>query len=294
MGYENAPYTETPFDSIAVTAVNTAMLLSRSGIVPFAEIAAAAQSIWCAEHAVPPESIDVRTNAPGIEVRYRLGSLLTRQATQVLDIAAGLSPRGITCAVEHPDRTYVELELPIISRLKRRVFESIAGAEIPRDPPANWHQVEGSALDLSAREQAAHYFNPAKPLAITSEGLLHYLPHDQKAQVARNIAVLLRANPESAWYTDMPLWKGITDKDSAMAVTTSNQTGISVASNRFETHAEVESFLGQCGLEVRDRHWYTEPSLVDQLSSLKNVGLSRQAFIEINQPWSMYEITAAH
>lgn len=115
---------QTPFDDIAVTAINNAMLMEYSGILLFKEISESSQTIWAAgNHYAQPNSIQPKVNAPGIEVRYRLGNLLTKGASQVLDIAAGLTPRGLTMTTENQNCTYVELDLPIIIKMKKRICE---------------------------------------------------------------------------------------------------------------------------------------------------------------------------
>jgi O-methyltransferase involved in polyketide biosynthesis len=96
------------------------------------------------------------------------------EVQQVLEVAAGLSPRGLRFARRHPrELFYVEGDLPAMARRKR---EALARTE---EPAGSHHLVvEIDALadhgPRSLADVAARFFDPARGLAIITEGLLNY------------------------------------------------------------------------------------------------------------------------
>lgn len=276
-------------DRITVTAINNTKVMAFTGIPLYAEIAEIASETWAVgDHEVQPQLIEPRVNAPGMEVRYRLATALTSNADQVLDIAAGLTPRGLTTATENPDKTYVELDLPVTIDLKTSVMQVLEDRGLATKPD-NLHLEAGNALTPEAVQQAARHFDPDKPVAVTSEGLLHYLSHNEKAALAANIRAVLETHG-GVWYTDMPVQRPTPQRDSQMASTTSQQTGRSVAANRFADETTARQFFTEQRLEVKRLHSYVEPGLIDSLTSPAAVGLTRQEFIARNQLWSLWEI----
>jgi O-methyltransferase involved in polyketide biosynthesis len=271
-----------------------ALLMRYSGIPLCEAIGDVAQELWAADqHTHQPLLIEPRVNAPGIELRYRMGTHLTTGAAQVLDIASGLTPRGLHLTPEDPDLTYVEFDLPLMIDLKTRVIAELTHRQLAYQP-ANLHLEAGNALETTSLQRvAAYHFDAAQPTIVTTEGLLHYLTHPQKAQLARGIGSILLAHPDSVWYTDMPVQQGVAQQNSPLARTTSARTGRNVPANRFATPEEAMSFFDDSGLTVVARHSYVTPWLVDALISPAVVGLSRDELIRLNRPWSMYEIRRA-
>jgi O-methyltransferase involved in polyketide biosynthesis len=99
--------------------------------------------------------------------------------SQVIEVAAGLSPRGWRFADRYRDRlTYVEADLPAMAARKRRALERIGSL-------SDHHRVvELDALAPSDLTQPANLAAVAgqldgdRGLAIITEGLLGYLPTD--------------------------------------------------------------------------------------------------------------------
>jgi uncharacterized protein (DUF952 family)/O-methyltransferase involved in polyketide biosynthesis len=130
------------------------------------------------------------------EVRARSidAALATLGATRVLEIASGLSMRGLAMA-ERANMHYLDTDLPAIAAVKADL--------VPRlhpGPLTGELRVEAlDALDARAFATAVGEVPPGS-LAVVQEGLLVYLDPDEKARLAASIrqALLSRGG---AWVT---------------------------------------------------------------------------------------------
>ena len=207
---------------------------------------------------------------PQIEARYKLVSKLIKEKfpQQVLEIAAGLSPRGLE-TTGNPDIEYVEVDLPGIISQKRKIVDAIK-------PQTNLHLEIGNALSLESLQTAVSYLDRAKPLVIVNEGLLRYLSFKEKAVVARNIHFLL-SQFGGVWITpDITLANIIKVENSV----TQNQTekahalvGTNVENNSFESIEKAQEFFENLGFTV-ERHSFME--VIDELVSPKRLGQTQQ------------------
>ncbi|OTG83991.1 class I SAM-dependent methyltransferase [Acinetobacter sp. ANC 4648] len=84
---------------------------------------------------------------------------------QVLEIAAGLSPRGWWFRKNYPAIDYRELDLPDMAKTKQDALKQI---------DANSPDVLSADLFTSDFKTAFDEFDPTKPLVIISEGLINY------------------------------------------------------------------------------------------------------------------------
>ncbi|HEY1835479.1 MAG TPA: class I SAM-dependent methyltransferase [Candidatus Saccharimonadales bacterium] len=192
--------------------------------------------------------------APELEARYKLVDKLLRQTgiTQVLELAAGLSPRGLIMAGGDPTVQYAELELLDMIAMKRRILGDIA------ELPENLHLIAGNALRLKDLRQATADFDVAMPLAIVNEGLLRYLNFDEKAQIARNVHAVLELFG-GAWITcDTTPKKFLAVQDSVtkpgMNDRLSKTSGKDFNNTMFEDLNHAKRFFGELGfsLEVHE------------------------------------------
>ena len=96
------------------------------------------------------------------------------QITQIVEIAAGLSPRGWDFASRYGERiTYVEADLAPMAQRKRRLLER-AGLTSPQHRVVSLDALADSG-PLSLRDLAAS-LDSSQGLAIVTEGLLNYFP----------------------------------------------------------------------------------------------------------------------
>ncbi len=102
----------------------------------------------------------------------------------VVEIGAGLSPRGLTFARRNPDLLYIEGDLPHMVEAKRR---ALSGTRLPPNyllAPVDLLE-PGFAAMLPAKPV------PGRPLAVITEGVTDYLDFGQKRLAFENIARLI-------------------------------------------------------------------------------------------------------
>lgn len=125
------------------------------------------------------------------------------EISQVVEIAAGLSPRGWNFARRFGDRiAYVETDLPDMATHKRRLLEGAGLATAG-------HRIVG--LDALADAgpgslaQLADGLDRSQGLAIVTEGLLNYFPTDAVVGMWRRFATTLRRFPRGLYLSDLHL-----------------------------------------------------------------------------------------
>ncbi|MEW6776262.1 MAG: hypothetical protein AB1405_08210 [Bdellovibrionota bacterium] len=101
----------------------------------------------------------------------------------VLEVGAGLSPRGLTFARERPGMTYVEADLPHMVAEKRR---RLGNTSLPPNYHLTTIDLLGNGLGLSIKPKQGQ-----KLLAIT-EGVTDYLTMEEKKAAWRNLSSFLR------------------------------------------------------------------------------------------------------
>jgi O-methyltransferase involved in polyketide biosynthesis len=191
--------TARDFSTISPSAKSLLMVKAQTS-VPFAR--EAAELLWGAEAvAEARRETESAPNGPGrrrhFELRARSidDAIADRGATRILELAAGLSFRGLDLAARRPDITYVDSDLPDIAALKADLASRLHGAPLlgtllvrPLD-----------ALDRDAFRATAALFPPGD-LAIVQEGLLMYLDEREKAALAATVREILLERG-GAWIT---------------------------------------------------------------------------------------------
>jgi O-methyltransferase involved in polyketide biosynthesis len=120
---------------------------------------------------------------------------------QVVELAAGLSPRGLELTRRHPDLTYVEVDLPGMARRKAALLQD-KGAD-----PARHRAVDADVLD--DRAVATIFSGPTSLLdpgvgtAVVTEGLVNYFPRETVLGLWRRIARELRRFPSGRYLSDL-------------------------------------------------------------------------------------------
>jgi O-methyltransferase involved in polyketide biosynthesis len=181
------------------------------------------------------------------ESRYTLINELLIQSgiTQVLELAAGWNPRGLTFAKQNNFGIYVDSDLGGIVDYKPQILSSTG--HIPKNLIIRSVDAT-SASDFAA---VSSLFDSTKPVAVISEGLMSYLTMEQKEAVARTIHGLL-AKHGGIWLTNgiVPKVAGLDDSRKSWK-NVNSITGVSREALKFETTEQLNHFMNCIGLSVK-------------------------------------------
>jgi len=103
-----------------------------------------------------------------------------QRSDYVLEVAAGLSPRGWSMAEANPDMTYVEGDLPDLVAAKRAWLD-------PVQLPQNYHLMPLDVLDATFPDRLPAATDRQAEAVVATEGLMDYLTHEQKRIAWSNI-----------------------------------------------------------------------------------------------------------
>lgn len=138
--------------------------------------------------------------------RHRaIDTLLTRAIEQrgirqVIEVAAGLSPRGWRFVRRHPQLTYIDADLPGMTARKQRALGRMGPDQkrhLVRELDALLEDGPGSLAAVAGE------LDPQAGLAIITEGLLPYLPTDQVTTMWQRFATTLSAFAGGAYISDI-------------------------------------------------------------------------------------------
>ena len=254
--------------------------------IPFTKEIASASGAEKDFQTLAGKSADFMTqSAFNLEARYKTTDQIIARyhITQVLEIAAGLSPRGLAMT-ENPDVVYVATDLPEILEQEKAIAESIlAKSNIHR---SNLYYQVANALDRESLLQAAIPFQSGKPIAIITEGLLPYLTSAEKETLACNIHALLRQY-DGIWITPdvhtKQLLKFFSQADDTMQQRMQNVSGATerdIEKNTFEDENDVRRFFTNAGFTIEE---YSYSNVLEDLSSVKLSKFKREEILEILQ-----------
>ena len=139
--------------------------------------------------------------------RHRIIDHLLDQAVadgtvgQVVELAAGLSPRGLELTRRHPDLTYVEVDLPQMAARKQEVLRR-KGADASRHRAVTADVLDDRAFSAVFTGRSS-MLDPARGTAVVTEGLLNYFPREPVLGLWRRTARELRRFPEGRYYSDL-------------------------------------------------------------------------------------------
>ena len=182
------------------------------------------------------------------DARFRAVTRLVKEkaATQVLELAAGLSPRGAELAPR--GIVYVEADLAESITLKREVVTAMLGSV-----PKNLHLCAASAIDREQLLSCCVPFAAGQPVAVTTEGLLRYLTFEEKAMVAANVHEILQRYG-GWWITpDIHLRTWAQRQTPTHRQAELKTLGRSLDANYFEDFDHARQFFERCGFAVDSR-----------------------------------------
>lgn len=158
-----------------------------------------------------PNAIAKRINRPTLDgmllARHRVIDLRLRQAIdageidQIVEVAAGLSPRGWRFRNRYGDRiTYVEADLPGMLANKRRILTALGG-ETPHH-----RTVEIDALadaGPASIDAICDSLDRTRGTAIITEGLINYFDTPTVLAMWRRFATALARFPRNLYLSDL-------------------------------------------------------------------------------------------
>lgn len=233
------------FSRVSSTALLPVFSRGECTDIPFArEMLAPLQ----AQFGEPFSQEELSRYASFFEARFKSvsGILEEQHARQILELAAGYSPRGMDFS--RRGALYVEADLPDMIEQKRALIVAVLGAI-----PENLKLCKASVLDREQLREACSFFR-TEPVAVTTEGLLRYLTFPEKAQLAANVRNILDAYGGS-WITpDIHLRQWIPERaNNNFHQRLEAGLGRNVDPNYFDDLAHARRFFEECGFQVEER-----------------------------------------
>ncbi|MGH2868481.1 MAG: class I SAM-dependent methyltransferase [Solirubrobacteraceae bacterium] len=198
-------------DTISPTAHYTGYVWSRNGLSHPALVTnegrllfSSLEPVMLASRTVGGPTLQHYLLARHLAIDARLKAAIeSDQVTQVIEVAAGLSPRGWRFAARYGDRlTYIEADLPAMAARKRRALErmgSLGEHHQVRDVDALRDQ---GPLSLGA---LAGELDSGAGLAIITEGLLGYVSPTDLEALWRRFATVLGGFVVGRYLSDLHL-----------------------------------------------------------------------------------------
>lgn len=119
------------------------------------------------------------------------------KATQVVEIAAGLSQRGAVFSKD-PAVRYVEIDLPRMVAVKRHLLaRSDLGTQILQRPNLTLAEADVRDADLTP------YIDASGPACIVAEGLFMYLTAEEQRSLLRRVVEALAKAPSGTFVFDL-------------------------------------------------------------------------------------------
>jgi O-methyltransferase involved in polyketide biosynthesis len=216
--------------------------------------------------------------SPYWEARYKATDRIITQRgiTQILEVAAGLSPRGLAMT-ENPDVVYVVTDLPQILDQEKAIAEAIL-ARLNSSRP-NLHFETANALDPESLLRASTVFGSDRPVAIVTEGLLPYLNREEKTVLASNIYELFRryrgvwvaSDVHTRQYWEATLW--LDEKRRERHNRIASSTGSDLESNLFADENDLRSYFDKAGFQIEE---YQYSNMIQDLSSPRLLNLDQE------------------
>jgi O-methyltransferase involved in polyketide biosynthesis len=237
------------FRRVSVTALIPAFARGENTQIPWAkEMLAVLRDRGASLSDSPWPDPGLRGYAPFFEVRFRAVSRLLEEkgATQVLELAAGFSPRGLDLAQRGV--VYVEADLAESTARKREIVTAILGSV-----PKNLHLSAASVVDRAQLLACCSPFSSGRPVAVTTEGLLRYLTFEEKTVLAANVHEILRRYG-GWWITpDIHLKTWALRRSPVHRQNEQERLGRNLDSNYFEDVDHARRFFEACGFVVDSR-----------------------------------------
>lgn len=159
---------------------------------------------------------------------------------QILEIACGLSPRSWNFRQKFPQIDYRELDLPDMAKIKTQALQQLDAAA---------PEVLTADIFTQDFERIFQGFDPTRPLAVISEGLINYFDKTMLNQLLQGMTEYGQDFPELHYLTD--IYPEPVKNKLANFIWTSSKLLKVMSRSAFSFHfvnpAEVQSFFGHAG-----------------------------------------------
>lgn len=194
--------------AISPTALYTSTVWRRHGLSHPAFATFAGSALWTG--VAGPRRVVELLGAPHFDAlllarHHAIDTLLAQaieagEVTQVVELAAGLSPRGWRFSSRHgPDLTYIETDLPGMARRKVDMLGR-AGLIGPG------HRVRAvDAFRPESLRALTDQLDPDRGTAVISEGLINYFPTADVLRLWHSVAESLHRFPHGLYLSDIHL-----------------------------------------------------------------------------------------
>ena len=165
--------------------------------------------------------------------------------TCIVEIGAGLSPRGLAFASADPDLRYVEADLPNMVAAKRSAMRGF-------QPPPNYFLGPVDLLSGDLIDSLPEKPRPRDRVAVVTEGVTDYFNMSEKREAFGNIGSLLHAHGGGHYLLDVyarenfPALPFLTH---AFVRTLGQMVGRSFEDQLFERVEDACRFLAGCGFD---------------------------------------------
>jgi O-methyltransferase involved in polyketide biosynthesis len=216
--------------------------------------------------------LDLLWYAPIFEVRYKSVAAAIRKcgATQVLELASGVSLRGLAMTQE-TNLIYVDTDLEELTQEKAALIDELRRRH-GLQPNGNLHLATANALERDQLQAAAKPFLRDRPIAVVNEGLFQYLSESEMETVAGNIRDLL-AQYGGVWITpDFSLREDavdVSEQQRRFRAIVAAATDRKLYSHTFDDNAQLQAFFDRLGLQARVLNQLDEAPDVVCMETLK-------------------------
>ena len=177
-------------------------------------------------------------------------------ALQIIEFAAGVSPRGFQWSQMSPGTIYIESDLPQLMIRKAKLVRNA----LMQSATANrgvLHYCANDVLDLDSMLESLKSIDTDMPFTIVTEGLLLYFTNDELKRFLDNMRILLSQGRIATWITDIVTQANIHELFSNHAGVSSSVrrifelTGRRIeANNPFQSESCVSKYLADFGLRL--------------------------------------------
>ena len=183
------------------------------------------------------------------------------ESIQVVEFAAGVSPRGLQWSQNSPGTIYFESDLPqLMVRKAKLIRNSLISSETDGRERGLLHCCGIDVLNEDSIRKALELVDLDQRITFVTEELLLYFSEEELGQFLTNIRNILMRYPKAIWISDLVSSEELANFVSCHSGVASavksvfEMTGRSVVSqNPFPNVTAFTEFLNRFGLEIIDR-----------------------------------------